>query len=177
VSIAVLKADFHGTTLYGSRIGNVVFVALKPIVEAMGIAWHGQLERIKRDPILREGIRVTRIPSERGGSQQAVGLRLDLIHGWLLTISANRIKDGAIRAKVMLFQRECYQVLWRHFSGSPAVVLPSPSQESRSIRLIHEARLTYGTRAAAQLWKLRGLPEVPAMEGALAQGDLFDKDD
>lgn len=168
-----MKAEFHGSTLYGARIGQAVYVALKPLVEAMGIAWHGQLERIKRDPILREGIRITRIPSERGGNQQAIGLRLDLIHGWLLKISANRIKDETLRARVILFQRECYQVLWQHFTRLTAT--PSPAQESRSIRMIHEARLTYGTRAAAQLWKLRGLPEVPAMEGALAQGDLFDK--
>jgi hypothetical protein len=170
-----MTADFHGSTLYGARIGQVVYVALRPIVEAMGLTWHGQLERIKRDPILREGIRITRIPSARGGSQQGIGLRLDLVHGWLLTISTRRIKDSELRAKIILFQRECYQVLWRHFSGPPSVVA-SPNQESRSIRLIHEARLTYGTRAAAQLWKLRGLPEVPAMEGALAQGDFFDKD-
>lgn len=175
MSNVVLKADFHGATLYGSRVSNIVYVALKPIVEAMGLAWNAQLERIKRDPILKEGMRETRIPSARGGSQMAVGLRLDLIHGWLLTISTNHIKDGTLRAKVLLFQRECYQVLWRHFSGPP-IVLTSPNQESRSIRMIHEARLAFGTRAAAQLWKLRGLPEVPAMEHALAQGDLFDKD-
>lgn len=175
MSNAILKADFHGATLYGARIGEVVYVAPKPIVEAMGLVWQGQLERIKRDPILKEGISVTLIPSTRGGSQRAVVLRLDLVHGWLLTINSARIKSGEVRAKVQLFQRECYQVLWRHFSGQPTAI-PSPSQESRSIRLIHEARLTYGTRAAAQLWKLRGLPEVPAMEGALAQGDLFDKD-
>src|SRR5699024_10856984 len=97
----IMTANFHGAVLYGVRIGDVVFVALKPIVEAMGLEWSAQYRRVQRDPVLKEGIAIMATPSVRG-HQDGVGLRLDLVHGWLFTISALRIKSREIRDKVVL---------------------------------------------------------------------------
>lgn len=36
---------------------------MKPVVEGMGLAWHGQYERIKRNETLAKGIREMRMPS------------------------------------------------------------------------------------------------------------------
>lgn len=172
----VMTVNFRGAVLYGMEVGGIVCVAVRPIVDAMGISWHGQLERIKRDPILSEGVRMIRIPSARGGPQQSVSLPLDLIHGWFFTIEASRIRNEDVRGRVLAYQRECYDVLWEHFSGAREKIVPQSHQyESRSIRLINEARLIYGPRAAAQLWRKRGLPEVPAMAGIFAQPDLFEE--
>lgn len=56
-------------------------------------------------------------PFGRGGDQQAVCLKMDLVNGWLFTIDSSRIKDEAVREKVLLYQRECYGVLHKHFYG------------------------------------------------------------
>jgi hypothetical protein len=40
------------------------------------------------------------------------------------------------------------------------------------IKLVTEARHTFGHKAAAQLWKKLGLPEVPAMYHEPVQDDL-----
>jgi len=50
----LMTVNFHGNALYGANQNGDVFVALKPIVEAMGLAWQSQLQRLKRDPILRK---------------------------------------------------------------------------------------------------------------------------
>lgn len=94
-----------------------MFVALKPIVESMGMDWSAQYRRTQRDPILSEGIAVMATPFGRGGDQQAVCLKMDLVNGWLFTIDSSRIKDEAVREKVLLYQRECYGVLHKHFYG------------------------------------------------------------
>jgi hypothetical protein len=52
------------------------------MVEAMGLNWSGQFERVNRDPVLSEGIRVTRTPFGRGGGQQCVCIKLELVNGW-----------------------------------------------------------------------------------------------
>ncbi len=101
---AVTTVNFHGNALYGAELKGDVFVALKPIVEGMGLAWQGQLQRVKRNPILREGITVMIIPTQQG-PQNSIGLRLKLIAGWLFTISSLRITNTAVRAKIELFQR------------------------------------------------------------------------
>lgn len=105
----LIKVKFYGDQLWGYRQDDDVFVGVKPIVEGMGLAWNGQLERLKRDPILNEGMRITRIPSS-GGDQEAVCLRLHLVPGWLSGVDANRVKPD-LRDKVILYQRECYDVL------------------------------------------------------------------
>jgi hypothetical protein len=82
------------------------------------LAWNGQFERIKRDPVLSKaikGVRVTRTP---GGSQAMLCLPLDMLNGWLFGISANRVKDE-LRERVIRYQEECYRVLAQAFQ-SPA---------------------------------------------------------
>jgi hypothetical protein len=167
---------FHDTDIYAFRVGDLVLIALKPIVQGMGLSWHGQLERVKRDPLLREGIRIMRIPSKRGGLQKSVCLPLDLVHGWFFRIESDRIKKEAVREKVLVFQRECYDVLAAHFRGERDIALPNSVEYERlSIGLAHEARLIFGRRAGAQVWKIRGLPTVPAMDDAFRQLELFDR--
>lgn len=41
--------DFHGQTLLATIQDNVVYTALKPICENIGLSWNAQFERIKRD--------------------------------------------------------------------------------------------------------------------------------
>ena len=179
----VRTIDFHGDQLLGFDDEAGAFVALKPLVENMGLAWSGQFERLRRDPILSEGIRVIRIPSARG-DQDTVCLPVDLIHGFLFRIDAGRVKKPEIREKVLTYQRECYRVLARAFARSPSEVgqeTRSTSADSvsmdRALKAVSEARQTHGTGAARQLWFKLGLPVVPAMLTGQDQGDLFGSDE
>lgn len=176
----IVTVNFRGDDLYGFKQDDGVFLAAKPMVEAMGLDWNGQYQRIKRDPILSEGMCLMHIPFGRGGAQEAVCLKLELVNGWLFTIDTGRIKDDAVREKVILYQRECYQVLHDHFAGKRKPLIgendddeldESPSMNERR-SLVAEARQTFGVQAARQLWAQQQLPMVPAM---LAQGqnDLF----
>ena len=176
---SIVTVDFRGDTLFGFHEGENIFVGLKPIVEAMGLDWSAQLKRVKRDPILSEGMAMMATPFGRGGDQEAVCLRLDLVNGWLFTIMTDRIKDEGVREKVITYQRECYRVLNDHFAGkrksSEAMMMDDEVSESESTRLkmVTESRQTFGTQAAAQLWFQLGLPVVPAMLQDPRQANLF----
>lgn len=177
----IITVNFRGDDLYGFENDDGIFVALKPIVESMGMSWSGQFERVKRDPILAEGIRVMRTPFGPGGAQDAICLKMDLINGWLFTIDSSRIKDEAVRDKVILYQRECYGVLFKHFykgaSEEPLVIEEheqTHEPETGKLRMVTEARQTFGHKAAAQLWVKFGLPMVPAMIEENRQFSLLD---
>lgn len=167
----IVTVNFRGDELYGFEADDGIYVALKPIVESMGIDWNGQYQRVKRDPILSEGMCVMHIPFGRGGAQDVVCLKIDLVNGWLFTIDSSRIKDDAVREKVMIYQRECYGVLFKHFhkgAKQPEKLIIEDHEESAEpdaakIRMVTEARQTFGTRASGQLWFQLGLPTVPAM--------------
>jgi hypothetical protein len=170
----IMTVPFYGTEMYAFQLGGLIVVALKPIVEGMGLDWSAQYRRVQRDPILKDGIAMMAIPSGRGGLQEQVCLRLDLIHGWLFTIETGRIKDD-LRERVLLYKRECYDVLFRHFSGDRAKLVREANENIIvNLQMVRETRHIWGARAAAQMWIERGLPKVPAMDEMFRQGDLFD---
>lgn len=117
--------DFHGYALTvitgptGERL-----VAMKPICEAIGLGWKGQHERIYRDDVLKEGVRVIRIPSA-GGEQDTLCLPLDLINGWLFGIDVGRCKEE-IRPTLIQYKRECYAALAAYWQQGEAVNLRKP---------------------------------------------------
>lgn len=163
----IITVDFRNDTLFAIERDDGVFVAIKPICDTLGIAWSKQLERLKRDPILAEGITMTVIPSP-GGAQETTLLKLDRVHGWLFTIDESRVKDEETRQRVLAYKRECYSVLFEHFYSKRQ---PNPVESSEDaqenegvkLRMVTEGRHTFGNQAAAQLWFRLGLPVVPAM--------------
>lgn len=179
----IITVDFRQDTLFAVERDDGVFVALKPISDSLGLKWHGQFERLQRDAILSEGIRMIRIPSP-GGVQETTCLRLDLVHGWLFTIDESRVKDEETRQKVLTYKRECYSVLFRHFFGQaersgtqqPAEPMDDDvlTAETLKLRKVNTAIRCFGERAGAQLWRKLGLELVPAMLHSHRQGDLLD---
>lgn len=121
----LITLPFHGHPLVTFEMDGEHHAAMKPIAEGIGLAWHGQFERIKRNPILSEGIRVIRIPSE-GGPQEMVSLPLRLLNGWLFGIDVDRVKPE-LRDTILTYQRECYDVLYRHWHTGRAVNPRAPA--------------------------------------------------
>ena len=170
----IMTMNYRGTDVYGFEMGGIVFVALKPIVEGMGLHWEPQRQRIQRDPVLSKGTSMMKVPFGRGGPQEMVCLKLELVHGWLFTIDTNRIKADDIREKVIAFQEECYHVLYKHFSGDrDRMAREASDAESLSLRLVTEARHVWGDRVAAEIWEKRGLPMTKSMTDVFRQQDLF----
>lgn len=173
----IVTVNFRGDDLYGFKQDDGTFLALKPMVEAMGLDWSAQLKRVKRDPILSEGMAMMATPFGRGGDQECACIKLDLVNGWLFTIDSSRITNDEVRQRVQTYQRECYQVLRDHFSGKrrPAELEgepdDSPSQNERR-SLVAEARQTFGTQSARELWFQQKLPIVPSMLNH-GQNDLY----
>ena len=118
-----------------------IFVVMKPIAEALGLAWHGQFERIKRHPVLSKGVRVTRIPSP-GGMQEATILSLEQFHGWLLTLSPDRITDEDKRDTIIRYQERAFRVVFEHFHGRIGQRLNLQSVSSRVALNNHVLTLT-----------------------------------
>ncbi|MFC6492490.1 phage antirepressor N-terminal domain-containing protein [Ancylobacter dichloromethanicus] len=103
----------------GDGIDGVIYVVIKPICDRLGIDWRNQLQRIKRDAVLSEGVVIITTPT-LGGMQEMNALRLDLVNGWLFGIDEGRVKDEETRNRILMYRRECYRVLFEHFFGATA---------------------------------------------------------
>lgn len=115
---ALSPVPFHGQTLFTFIHGDDVFVAMKPMVEAMGLAWGSQRNRIKRDPILSKGVFMMNTPSD-GGPQKNLFLPLKMLNGWLFGIDVRRVKPE-LQGRILTYQMECFDALWRHFHPESA---------------------------------------------------------
>lgn len=183
----LVRVDFHGDALWAACEGEEVFVAVRPICNAIAMDWSSQVKRIKRDPILSEGVVMMTTPS-KGGFQESLCLPLRLLNGWLFGIDARRIRKPDVREKVIAYQRECYAVLHAHFHGAETEPLPPPAPEAADpvsafdradmrmlISLVSECRSTWGRPAAQRLWRKLPLPQpddADAGEGDSVSGFL-----
>ena len=87
-----LEVPFYGNNLVLVDVDGEPYVAMKPIVEGMGMDWAGQFTKLKSNP-KRWGIEIISIPSN-SGDQQAICLPLRKTAAWLMTISPNKVKPA-----------------------------------------------------------------------------------
>lgn len=123
-----VPVEFHGATLYAITIGGTHHVALKPISDALGLDWSAQFRRVRRHAVLAEAVAVMAIPSD-GGVQDAIALPLDKLNGWLFGVNVSRVKP-ALRERLIAYQRECFDVLARHFQAAAQTKKPVLSASS-----------------------------------------------
>lgn len=114
---------FHGQSLVILDHDGEPYVAMRPVCEGIGLNWQGQLERIKRHPVLGKGVRIIRTPSI-SGDQDYTYLPLSMLNGWLFGVDANRVKPE-IRERLIEYQAECFQVLYKHWHGPTQVSKPN----------------------------------------------------
>lgn len=158
---ALVKVDFYGDTLWANRNDDGIVVAVKPIVERLGLDWSSQLQRIKRDEMLASSMVVITIETP-AGARDSVALPMDMLPGFLFGISAERIADPDKREAVIAYKRECYAVLYRHFFGAkedePEAEAWDWEMINGKLSLVREARLAHGRKVSAALWVTLGLP-------------------
>ena len=173
----ITTINFHDDTLFAVERDDGVYVAAKPVCDALGLNWKSQYNRMCRDAILSEGMVIMTMPSV-GGAQETVCLKLETVNGWLFTIDENRVKDEDTRQKVLRYKRECYQVLFDHFYGKgnnyAEVLEDIETPENTKLRMVTEARHTYGAQVASELWLMLGLPITPSMIGSAKQLSFID---
>ena len=133
------------------RDGNIS-VVLRPIVEAMGLDWSGQLQRIRRHPVLAKGVGVTTTPSG-GGAQEMVIIGLEQFHGWLMTISPDRIKEEATRGLVIAYQEKAFRVVFEHFHGPMRVVEMKRASVGDLLRVGNALKKERNRQIRALLWE------------------------
>ena len=114
-----IQIDFRGDEVTVVVKDNIPYVALKPIAEALGLAWNSQVRNIKRSRILSKGMLNLSIPSD-GGEQEMTCLPLKYLNGWLFRIDLSRY-TGERLERLEEYQAECYDVLFDYFQHGGAV--------------------------------------------------------
>jgi hypothetical protein len=91
------------------------WVVMRPLVAAMGLNWAGQYQKIAE----KFGAVVGEIQTTGGDGKQysMICLPLRKLPAWLYSVNPEKLAPE-LREKVIRYQEECDEVLWRHWSGT-----------------------------------------------------------
>ncbi|MBX8532167.1 phage antirepressor N-terminal domain-containing protein [Pseudomonas cichorii] len=168
----LMPVPFYEDTVVLVGQGNEPYVAMRPIVENMGLAWSAQRIKIveKFDSTVSEIDTV----AEDGKLRGMICLPLRKLPAWLYSISPNKVKPE-LRDKIIRYQEECDDALWDYWTKGSAS-RPGSTNVNQQLALsrhriallkeLHKAR-DNGLRAAlheqvAQVSEQQGL-SVPAI--------------
>lgn len=107
--ITINEVDIISTQTNGQTL-----VPIKPICDALGIDYSGQLQKLKSDVELSSVMGLSPTTGADGKQYEMVCLPLEFVFGWLFTINPANVKDAAKDA-VRQYRRECYHALYNHF--------------------------------------------------------------
>ncbi|MQX38547.1 phage antirepressor N-terminal domain-containing protein [Roseospira navarrensis] len=109
-------------------------VAMKPLVEGMGLEWEGQRQRIARHPVLKGSTSVFQVETG-AGPRDTLFLPLIRVNFFLATIHPERVTDEAVRKTVIAYQTRCADVLFKEFFGKAvAASQRTTTARGRSLR-------------------------------------------
>lgn len=114
-----ITVPFHGADLYVVEHNGQPYTPMKPIVEGMGLDWKSQHRKLAANES-RWGMVEMTIPSA-GGAQSASSLPVRKVAAWLATIEPGKVKNPAVRARVVMYQNECDDVLWQYWNDGFAI--------------------------------------------------------
>lgn len=112
--------NFHGDEIVTFERNGEPYVALRPLVEGIGLNWSGQFLRVRRDPVLGPVVCVTQTVGQDGKVREMTSLPVSMLSGFLFKIDANRVRKE-VREKVTVYQRECYAALNAYWTKGVAI--------------------------------------------------------
>lgn len=126
----LLPVEFHGATLTLADFNGEPYVAMRSLVEAMGLDWTTQRQKIKARYGAVGGIspstgsdgsvvREIMTTGSDGKSYRMTCLPLRKLAGWLMTIHPNKVRPD-LRERIIAYQNTCDDVLWSHWTQGQA---------------------------------------------------------
>ena len=129
---ALLPVIFRGATLYVADVNGEPYVPMRPIVEGMGLDWASQFTKLKGSRFDTTVVEITTV-AEDGKQRLMTCMPLRKLPGWLMSIHANKVRAD-LRERIVQYQNECDDVLWRHWQNRAG----GPSAEASSERACPE---------------------------------------
>lgn len=111
----LIPVIFGGDTLVLVDHNGQPYAVMRPFTIALGLNWASQFAKIME----KFGSSVVEIATvaEDGKPRSMICLPLRKLPGWLYSIHPGKVAP-ALRDKIIKFQEECEEVLWRYWTGT-----------------------------------------------------------
>lgn len=132
-------AIINGTDIVTVEQDGGVYVPIRPICEALGIAYHPQYTKLQEDEFLAPTVTIIVTVAADGKDREMVCLPLRYVYGWLATINPGKVAPGA-REAVSRYREECYNVLYDHFHAALQRTIEENEAEIQLLQQINNAK-------------------------------------
>lgn len=110
----VITIPFHHQTITAIEQDNNQYVAMRPIVENLGLAWAAQFVKIKEK--FGSCVSIIETTGSDGKQYEMTCLPVSKIAAFLYSINPNKV-DPQYKDLIITYQEECDQVLHNFFFG------------------------------------------------------------
>ncbi|WP_247177236.1 phage antirepressor N-terminal domain-containing protein, partial [Escherichia coli] len=123
-SIAILEAvntsyvPFNGQQIITAMAAGVAYVAMKPIVENLGMSWSTQQTKLMKQISKFNCVHMNMVAAD-GKLRKLLCLPLKKLNGWLFSINPEKVRAD-IRDKLIQYQEECFTVLHDYWTKGEA---------------------------------------------------------
>ncbi|EBH5439296.1 phage antirepressor Ant [Salmonella enterica] len=123
-SIAILEAvntsyvPFNGQQIITAVAAGVTYVAMRQIVENIGIDWTGQSVKLRKMKDKFNCRDISMVAAD-GKLRKLLCLPLKKLNGWLFSINPEKVRAD-IRDKLIKYQEECFTVLHDYWTKGKA---------------------------------------------------------
>lgn len=133
-----LISKINGVDIVTVERDGEIFVPIKPICAALGIEAAPQRDKLQNDEFFNSVGTIIVSTGADGKSYEMYALPLKFIYGWLATINPGKVAPEA-REAVAVYRRECYDVLYEHFTGSTRRTIETNNAEIELLNKINSA--------------------------------------
>lgn len=109
---------FNGQQIITAMAAGVAYVAMKPIVENLGMSWGTQQQKLMKQLDKFNCIHMNMVAAD-GKLRKLLCLPLKKLNGWLFSINPEKVRDD-IRDKLIQYQEECFTVLHDYWTKGKA---------------------------------------------------------
>lgn len=111
--ISTQTISFHGSQLITLKVDDVIYTAVKPIVEALGLSWSSQHRKLENSKGKFNCAHMS-IVAEDGKLREMLCMPLKKLNGWLFSINPEKVRSD-LKEKVIQYQEECFEALYNYW--------------------------------------------------------------
>ncbi|AWY20096.1 phage antirepressor N-terminal domain-containing protein [Moraxella bovis] len=118
MSQKIATVKFYDDVLITIEQDNIQYVAIRPIVENMGLEWSTQKQKLDRNPKFN-CVHMNTVAKD-GKIREVLCMPIKKLNGWLFSINPEKVRAD-IRHIVEQYQEECFTVLHDYWHKGVAV--------------------------------------------------------
>ncbi|WP_065237114.1 phage antirepressor N-terminal domain-containing protein, partial [Gallibacterium genomosp. 3] len=111
--ISTQTITFYDAELITLKVEDVIYTAVKPIVDALGLSWGTQQRKLEnsKDKFSCTHMKTT---GSDGKTYEMLCMPIRKLNGWLFSINPEKVRPD-LKDRVIKYQEECFEALYNYW--------------------------------------------------------------